>query len=362
MKAAIITLHAVYNYGTQLQAFATQEKLKEYFDEVTLIDYQRPDTRGIKLIKTFTKGNPLKAFAILPTILYWKKVFPKFQNKYLTLTSDTYLGNDSFDNFKDIADIYFVGSDQVWNSGWNNGIIPPLYLSFVPQEKPKYAYASSFGRNQLNTEEVQQSKKYIDEFNYITVREASGVDILKKQYSYNKVMRIVDPTLALPANFWRKYSSIPKIKEDYILIYNLNRSKEFDEYAKKLAQKANLKLYRFCTRFDQIFRSGKPLIIPDITDFITLIDNAKYVITDSFHATAFSLNLNTAPICIYPNDYSNRISEFLNLLNLEDRHVSDYNDFSILNKEIDFNKVNKILDMERIKIDEYLTMIVNENN
>ena len=125
MKAAIITLHSVSNYRTQLQAFATQEKLKEYFDEVVLIDYRREDTYGLKLLKTFTKGNIFRAPAIVPTLMYWKSIFGKFQQKNLNLTQEKYLTEESLKEFKDKYDVYFTGSDQVWNTGWNNGYHPP---------------------------------------------------------------------------------------------------------------------------------------------------------------------------------------------------------------------------------------------
>ena len=89
--AAVITLHQVDNYGTQLQAYATQEKLKQYFDNVVLIDYRRPDTYGKGLVNSFAKSNPVKALAFLPTYLLWKKVFDGFRSKYLNLTEKTYL-------------------------------------------------------------------------------------------------------------------------------------------------------------------------------------------------------------------------------------------------------------------------------
>lgn len=361
MKAGIITLHSVCNYGTQLQAYATQEKLKQYFDEVIFIDYRRPDTYGIKLLKTFTKGNIFKIPAILPTILYWKYNFGGFKKKFLNFTKKKYLKLEDFDNFEDIADIYFSGSDQVWNTGWNNGIIPPFYLSFVPNNKPKYAYASSFGKSKLDENETKEVKKYLDEYDMISVREDSGLSIIKEQLGIDKAIRILDPTLAMPATFWRSIAPKSKIKGDYILIYNLNRSKEFDEYARELSKRTKLPIYRFCTRFDQIFRTGKSLIIPQILDFITLVDNAKYVLTDSFHATAFSINMETEPICIYPHAYSSRISDFLALVNSTQRHVENYEDFDVINRHIDFGKVNKILDEERKKVDYYLKQIVERN-
>lgn len=362
MKAAVITLHTVCNYGTQLQAFATQEKLKQYFDDVVFIDYRRPDTYGIGLLKTFTKGNVLKVPVILPTLIYWKHIFCGFQKRNLKFTNKKYLSDSDFENFEDVADVYFSGSDQVWNTGWNNGIIPAMYLSFVPENKPKYAYASSFGKSRLTDDEINASKRLIHRFNKITVREESGISILKKQYGYKNCERILDPTLAMDQSFWRKYASPKKIKEPYILIYNLNRSKEFDDYAEKLSKQTGFKLYRFCTRFDQIFRSGKSILIPKIFDFITLVDNAEIVLTDSFHATAFSMNLNTEPICIYPDNYSGRLSEFLKLVDSEQRHIKDYNDLDVINRHVNFEKVNKILSLEREKVDTYLSEIIKKQS
>ena len=362
MKAAVITMHSVCNYGTQLQAYATQEKLKQYFDEVTFIDYRRPDTYGMGLVNSFAKGNILKGLAVLPTIFYWKKVFGSFQNKYLNISKKKYLKLSDFDNFEDIADVYFSGSDQVWNTGWNNGIIPPLYLSFVPDNKPRYAYSSSFGKSKLDEKDIEDSKKYLQKFDMISVREESGVGIIKNQLNIDNAIRIVDPTLAMPIEFWRNLAPKRKIKEDYILIYNLNRSKEFDEYAEQLAKKTGYKLYRFCTRVDQIFRNGKSIVIPEIFDFISLVDNAKIVLTDSFHATAFSINLNTEPICIYPDNYSGRLSDFLKLVGATQRHAKDYNDFEVIDRHVDFERVNQILDEERNKVDEFLKDIVAKNS
>ena len=328
MKASVITLHSVCNYGTQLQALATQEKFKEYFDNVEFVNYRRPNTYGVKLMKTFSGNNPVKMIAILPTLIKWKRVFGGFQKKYLNISKKDYHIIDS--------DVYFTGSDQVWNTGWNNGIIPELYLNFVPDSIPKYAYSSSFGLKKLDNKDKLEVKKYLSRFKKISVREDSGLDILQ-DLGINNAIRILDPTLVMDRYFWRKLSSKRKIKEDYILIYNLNRSKEFDNYCEEFAKKTNLKLYRFCTRYDQIFRNGKSILIPNVLDFISLIDNAKYVITDSFHATAFSVNMNTIPVAIYPKEYSSRLSDFLNLTNLQECHPVDYNDYSIIEKNISFD-------------------------
>ena len=85
-----------------------------------------------------------------------------------------------------------------------------------------------------------------------------------------------------------------------------------------------------------------------------MIDNASLVLTDSFHATAFSINLNTEPICLYPSEYSGRISEFLEMVGCTERHPENYEDFSMIDQHIDFNRVNKILDKERVRVDCFL--------
>lgn len=361
MKVSVLTLHAVCNYGTQLQAYATQEKLKDFFEDVEFINYKRNDTYGKGLIDSFAKGNIFKALAIFPTIMRWKSVFGKFQKNNLNLSKKIYLKSEDFSNFICDSDAYISGSDQVWNSGWNNGIIGEMYLNFVPKNKLKFAFSSSFGKSKLTKEEIDKTKNFINQYKMISVREESGLEILTNQYKYYNAIRLVDPTLAVDDQFWRNFGKKSKkvIKEKYILIYNLNRSKDFDEFAKEISRKTGLKLYRFCTRYDQIFRNGKSLVIPKIEDFINLVDNAEYVLTDSFHAAAFSMNLNTMPICVYPKNYSSRISDFLKLVDSEQVHVKAYNDFDVINRKVDFEKVNLILKREREKVEKFLLEVKN---
>lgn len=362
MKVSILTLQAVFNYGTQLQAFATQEKLKEYFDEVNIINYKRYDTYGKGLEMTFTKGKFGRRIVILPTLLYWKKMFGEFQRAHLNLTNEVYYNNKDLEKMLFDSDAYISGSDQVWNSGWNNGILEEMYFSFLPKEKLRFAYSSSFGRARLSKEEITETKKFINAYSMISIREESGLSILKNDYGIENAIRLLDPTLAYDGDFWRDFAKKSKvnIKEKYILIYNLNRSKEFDLYAKELAKKTGYTIYRFCTRFDQIYRTGKSLLIPNIQDFVSLIEKAEYVLTDSFHATVFSMNLNTVPIVIYPSEYSNRISDFLMVIDCLEVHPNNFQDFQVLNKKVDFEKINVILTQERCKIDEYLGGVKEE--
>ncbi len=363
MRIDVITLNAVKNYGSVLQAFATQEFLKNagggYLD-VRIINYVRENCKDENLMSTWCGKNIVKRIAFYPTYRRWKKVFGDFNKKYLNLTDKVYTTDNDFATYPLEADAYCTGSDQTWNSKWNKGIIKPLYLSFVPDDKYKFSFAASFGQSKLSNEEIEATKPYLEKYNRISVRESSGLDIISNQYHLTNGVHIVDPTLCVTGDFWRKYATPRKIKEDYILIYNLNRSKEFDKYAKELSKRTGLKLVRFCTRFDQITRCGKSMLVPEVFDFISLIDNATYVLTDSFHATAFSLNLNTEPICIFPKEFGGRLESILKQTNQLQRRVESYQDFDVVNRKVDFSVVNQVLDNERSKALEFVKNVIDE--
>lgn len=358
MKIDVITLHAVQNYGSVLQAFATQKILESFGCEVTIINYAKERVRPENLLKTWSGNNPLKALIMYPTIKRWNRVFGEFCTNYLNLSGKMITTDSDFKEYPLDADAYCTGSDQVWNSIWNRGILTPLYLGFVPEDKFKFAFSSSFGQDRLEADEVRNTVKYIKQYKYISVREESAVSILKEQYKYDNVIHILDPTLLLNSETWRKYVKNKEKSEDYILIYNLNRSKEFDKYAKKLSKITGLKLVRFCTRYDQFYRVGKSELVPDVFEFVRLIDNAKYVLTDSFHATAFSMNLNTEPICIYPQEFGGRLDSFLRLTNSLQRRVNSFEDFDVINRHVDFEAVNAVLETERDKAYSFLSKVL----
>lgn len=104
-------------------------------------------------------------------------------------------------------------------------------------------------------------------------------------------------------------------------------------------------------------RPGKSILVPEVFEFITLIDHAKYVLTDSFHATAFSLNLNTEPICIYPGEYGGRLESVLRMTDTLQRHVKNYQDFEVINRPVDFEKVNLIFAKQRKNTREFLSKV-----
>jgi len=354
MKVSIITFHNWFNYGSALQSFATQEKFKEFCDDVELIDYIMPEHFMSKLVKRRFESSFVKGCIFLISALRMYYVFRKFKKMYLKTTSKLYTKIDDFNDFPLHDGLYCTGSDQVWNTEHNNGVDLPLYLSFVQSGKRKFAYAASIGMNKIPHEDIIKSKPFIDQYEKITVREESAVRVLNEQYEYKNVTQIVDPTLAMPPAFWRKFSSNSKIKKKYILMYLLSNTKGIDKYAYDLSQKTGYSVIGFCTAFEQMRNFGKSVVLPDIFDFITLIDNAEYLLTDSFHGTAFAMNLNTHPLVVYPAKYSSRLSSFLALINSEQCVVKNFDDIDVLNRPVDFDHVNRVLDGERERVNKFL--------
>ena len=356
LKISLITL-LEKNYGCLLQAFASQEKFKELGCEFEFINFIRRRSQSFRLLLEWGKANPVKMGVLLPSYLRWISVMQTFKRNYLQLSPVFYESEEALTGYPLDADIYCTGSDQVWNSSLLKGVEYPFYLSFIPSGKRKISFAASFGKNSVSELDVEQTKELIHQYECISVRENSGIKILKEQYAYTRAIQIVDPTLTLPPEFWRGYAPKNKIKQPYILIYTLNKYDGLDDYVRKLSNKTGLCLVRLCTQYHQALKIGKSILIPDIFEFITLIDNADYTLTDSFHATAFSMALNTEPICIGRNN--SRVRDLLQMLESQHRSIKNFQDLEALNQPSDFARINEILKREREKADKFLKNIIH---
>lgn len=368
-KVGIITLHRVVNYGSVLQAYALQKKINDLGYDVEIIDYYprrltmvgmltRIKNKSDKFKKSFILRNVARLI-ILPSYILRFNTFFSFLKKHIILSKKIYKNEIEINNEKFEYDIYCTGSDQVWNCGWNEKFDAPYYLSFAPDNKKKIAYAASFGKSKLDDEEKEATKKYLLRYDNISLRELSGVKIVEELGIKNSV-NVLDPTLLLDGNEWRKISSNKFKNEKYILVYNLNRNKNIDNYAKNLSKKTKLKIKFISYQLHEFYKRGKIYCNPNVEDFLALIDNAKYVITDSFHATAFSINFNTQFIIVYPGKYSTRLQSILKILDLENRVAKNEYDLSIIKNNIDFEKINYLMSNQRKKSIDWLNQALEK--
>lgn len=350
---SVITLNSVKNYGSVLQTYATQSILQESGFDVSIVNYIKPGSSNRELTTTWIKNSNKNALlvgiALQPTIARWKYVFGRFTKNYLRLSDYKYQTEADFVGHPIVADAYCVGSDQVWNSSWNHGIIRPFYLSYAPESAFKFSFSSSIGKSKLDEWEKSETNSLLKEFNRISVREDNAVSILNEIGISNSV-NIIDPTLLQTKQFWEELSeNVKPLHEEYLLIYQLNANNEFDRYAEKIAKKMGLKLVRLCTRYDQAFKPGKPVLIPSVEQFVSLFQHAKFVLTDSFHGTAFSIKFNIPFISVYPHHFSSRIESILRLTGLEKRRLSNYFDYSLPAQQVNFEHANFALEAERQK-------------
>ena len=363
MKTSVITLHTVKNYGSVLQTYATQKEFERAGSFVEFVDYWRKDNLDDGLLRKVVTGSPFwgrnpflrAAYAVIkfPSVRKQICVFDGFLKRYVHLSPRRYLSLEELKNDPPAADLYCTGSDQVWNSDWNAGIEKPYFLEYVPEGSKCIAYAASFGKEKLASKEKETIRPLLRKYTAMAMREQSGVRILDDM-GFPGNIQIADPTLVLEADEWKKLMSDRKIRQRYLLVYQLNKNWEFDAYAKRLAKRMGLKLVRLAYDYHHVLKKGHLVCCPPVEEWISLFYYADFILTDSFHGTAFSINFNRQFAVVYPKKFSGRLSSVLKQTNLESRVVSNFNDISIVEQRIDYEPVNRFLSEERIRANRFL--------
>lgn len=348
MKIKTITCHKVYNVGASLQAYALVRYLSDLGHEVEIIDY-RPEYLS-RHYRLDVVNNPrfdrpivkqLYLIAKLPGRLkarksQRKKNFDEFEKRYLPLTKKCYRSNEELKESPPFADVYLAGSDQIWNTLFQNGRDPAFYLDFAPKSSVKASYAASFATEDILEEWKESTKRWLNELDFISVRESSGMNIIRK-LGINNGKLVMDPVFLLENGFWEKLISEYSAKEAYLLLYDFDGNVDINEYAKKIAEERSLQIYSiFNTPIaDCCCMDTGPL------EFLQLVYNAEYVISNSFHATAFAI-IFEKPFAVFERKekINTRLLDLLNMLNLcEINDAIDYGDVKmILEKKIDLSK------------------------
>lgn len=350
MKVAVITRHAVTNYGSLLQAFATQQVIERLGHTCQIIDYIRRDESCLQREKTSLKRKPewnhnvIKRMVYLtlrqPESLASEKKFETERSKYLN-RSRRYRSLEQLSADKPIADIYMTGSDQVWGPVGNGSYDSTYCLSFTDVRDKRVAYAASFGRADMVPGEKEYFKKWLSRYDCISVREDSAVEILNEMGV--SAVQVLDPTLLLDAGFWLQFTS-PVREKEYVLAYQLHNDKRLGTYALRVAKEMGLPLIRVSASFHQISREGKLVWCPAADEFLSYIRHAACLITDSFHGTVFAISFHTPFVEILPNNNTGtRSRSILKMINLSDRILEDDKDTALAQRKLDFLSADQIL-------------------
>lgn len=372
-KVLLTTVFSGYNYGSSLQALAGKLVLRELGYDCQLVG-----------MKSLVKGRDIRLKKLV-TILYRSFVLRGSRganalSTYQKSYNKTLIG-DSVTRFAQFTDKYlqpnylswrglkktakdsvacFAGSDQIWNSS-TMYIDPMYYLRFAPSYK-RVALAPSFGRDFVADYNVGKMSKWIGEFASLSVREDSGVKLIKEMTGRDAI-NLVDPTLMVDGETWKKNLGVEDKSTNYILAYFLDKPSDSARRAiAELKESLGCEVIAIPYQFNEMDYCDK--VVPTgPVEFLDLINNAKCVLTDSFHGTAFSINLHT-PFYVFARDYgsahsqNSRVESILKKMNMQDRF--EPNEVSQKYSQIDFNKSEEVLKTERTKARDYLKAALND--
>lgn len=348
MNLAIITLNDNNNYGNRLQNYALQIFLQKYKNNVDTIWYEEKINFELNykinlkaIIKFIINKNDyrkkIKKYYIVDKIRLYN--IKKFSDKYINIK---YIIKD-LDRLDNEYDYFIVGSDQVWNPNfwlkkYNHDNV--RFLKFVSKEK-RIAYAASIAIPEISKDKKQFFYDSLNEMKAISMREKAGADLVKKLIGRD-IPVVVDPTILLSKEEWQKIEMVPEWYkgEKYILTYFLGNPSPVIE---KIAKKNNWKIYNLMDK------DNFNLYTSRVEEFIYLTNYAQLVVTDSFHASVFSILMNTPFLVVNRQeigmaDMTSRIDTLMELFGYQDRYLvngkCNLSDEEILH--MDFSNVKDI--------------------
>ena len=359
MKICILTQNIGYNYGGILQAYALQAYLRQEGHIVETV-HHRGDQRItfrllLSIVKRIIKKYLLrrKTVSILPVWINKKKQNVIYE-QLDSFIKHNIIQTPYIKDFKQLNnrnyEAYIVGSDQVWRPKYNKYLFYEMFLSFVKVNiAKKISYAASFGVSEMefSKKQIHKASMLLQKFNAVSVREDTGIDLCR-DYFHVEVQRVLDPTMLL-------------LKEDYLgliadyqwqkaerefFVYVLDQSSEISQMIGQIGDKLQYIPYYFLPKTNQ-----KNTVMPSVISWLKGFAEAKFVITDSFHGTVFSILFNKS-FLVYANQQRGvtRFTSLLKMFHLEDRLVMNLEELIVekIKMPIDWGKVNQIIEKERI--------------
>ena len=368
-KIGIITVHRLPNWGSALQGYALQKVMESLGYGCECINYLYPNSwheeRGSwkRKVPTF-KTKVLRKIGLRAPSL--QQLIDKFVASEVSESREYLTFNDIHRN-PPIYDIYMSGSDQIWN--WRSMCADPTYLlDFVPKDKVKIAYSSSFSVNYIPENLKEMYSKYLSEYKSISVRESNGRRIVMELIGKEAPV-VLDPTLLIEKKRWEELAEKAEWKQtmpkrfilSYMLDYTFNPKPAMTALLNRLQKRLQcpvIMLGRSNELFKgDIFQMSKSQGI-GVYEFLWLISHASVVASSSFHGSAFAVNMGVPLLALIEkeNQEDDRIPSFLSSVGLSENLVTIDTDFEKLEKDgsYDVLSAHQKLNKQRVESIEFI--------
>lgn len=344
MKIRIITIQGIPNLGSVFQSYALCKYLQQQgYKDTKVIDYNPPYFNTHTLRSFVGKMLNYKSYVVRT------KKFREFNNANIPMTTQSFNTLDQLKQHKFNADVYIVGSDQLWNVYHDCGKDDAYKLTFVSGKK--ISYATSMGQTDFTDEQLTDLAERIKEFSAVSVRESSSVQLLKEKEII--ATQCVDPVFLLDSTDYEQFIK-PVDQPKYMMVYLVTHSELLERCIDYLSHKYNLKVI-LCSGFSKKCTCDKFLKNLGPDEILSYIKNAEIVLSSSFHATSFSMIFKKQFFTILPNQYTNeRIVDILTTRGLENRIITGNSDIKqVLDGIIGYDTIPDYSDMIR-RSKEYL--------
>lgn len=346
-KVGIVTIHKINNYGAVLQAYALNRHIRSLGHDAKTIDF-----RTYRVAESYELFRPyenlmdiprnLQALLYAGRLLKRKERFDRFLEEEVPMTEQAWFSNDELRKAQMDFDTYVCGSDQIWNTHCRN-YDDAFILSFARGRGERIAYAASVGADTINPDLQATFRRELSDFKAVAVREKDAVDIIEP-LAQQPVSHVCDPVLLLEWEQWSALAAQPLRREPYIFFYHVKSDiPGMRDYVRRLSRETGMKVVAVTMNLREMLYPNVKRYDAGPREFLSLIQNAAYVVTNSFHATAFSLIFRKKLMVFSPHGAGpSRLTSILQTAGMMDR-VWDKG-CSPIETEIDYDAVWQRLD------------------
>ena len=350
-RIGILTFHYAVNPGSALQAFGLLKTINSLDSEIEcyIINYQGTDYPNyyVSHVKPYLSiFKPKQSINGCVKYLYRMFCYYRYQSFWHDMGGVEPKRRIKEEDLAKLSyDIIVAGSDQIWNIKLVTSAL--YFLPFCKGTK-KVSYAASIGTDDFSEEDKTIVADYLKDFSFLSVREPQTQAAIERLIG-RKPELVIDPSLFLDLNDYKKIARFPRMKKKYIFLYLRHKDSEVVPFARKMADSLGLPIVECHTRMKKIYSEDKIVLHTGPKEWLGWLLNAEYVFTDSFHGCAFCINCNKqffVKISSANAEMSSRIFHILDKYGMQDRLIKSEQDM-FSTPDIDFSKSNALLIQDR---------------